>query len=519
MLDFLRIHNLALIADACLEFAPGLNVLTGESGAGKSLVLRALALALGGRGGAEVVRPGAQAAVVEAQFVDQHGHETTLRREISAAGRSRCFLNGQLVPRQQVEAQAADLVLFTSQHGQQRLLHPREHLHLVDSCLEEHGLYAAQKEALRDLAAAHSALRQLEDTISELTSRRELLEYQLGEIRKVGPKAGEEAELLRQREAARSETQRHTLATQGLGLVQGERGLQDSLAALLRILRELTPLAPELAELHAPLDAAAETLRDVDRHLTLILRHQQTVDLDAVERRLWELQSLSRRLRRPVDEIVHLEEEISANLSFLDAAELERRRLTRELEERRQHAIQATQAVDEARRHAAQNLCHALQGELAALGFPATVTVETQWEAVELAEGVQELRPRFVWAPNPGLPAQPLDRIASGGELSRFLLAVIGLLAAAKLPSLIFDEIDAGIGGTTLNRVADRLAQLAKRQQILLVTHWPQLARQAHRHFHLHKTVADGLTLTVCRTLSDDERPQELARMSGQEPV
>lgn len=520
MLEFLSITNLALLEEARLELAPGMNVLTGESGAGKSLVLRAIALALGAKGGAELVRPGTERAVVEAVFVDDAGAETILRREITAAGRSRHWLDGQLVPQARVAALAPGLVLVTSQHGSQRLLAASEHGRLVDAFLADAAVLARQRQTLEALRGIEAAQADLEARVADLEARRDLLEYQLGEIRKVGPKAGEEAELLALRESARASARLAELAGAVRQLVAGEAGIQAQLKALERLLGEASAqlaALPGLEDAQGGIVALREALGTVERGLAMAARDAAPVDLDAVERRLFELQSLARRLRRPVDELVRLEADIDANLSALDAAGLERQRLAREAEAARLALAAATEELNAARQEAAARLTAALAEELAALGFPEEVQVLPQFQPQTIAQGVAELRPRFLWAPNPGLPPQPLDRIASGGELSRFLLAVTSLLGGQRLPTLVFDEIDTGIGGATLTRVAQRLASLAERQQLLVITHWPQLAQAAHRHFHIEKTVAGGSTTSCCRLLTEPERRAELARMAGQE--
>lgn len=522
MLELLTIHNLALIEHASLEFAPGINVFTGESGAGKSLVLRALDLILGGRGAADLVRPGADRTTVEALFVAEDGSETIVRREITATGRNRYHVNGQLTPQAAVAALTQDLMLITGQHGQQRLLAPPHHVRLVDAFVDEPSILDRQRAALEALRQVDATLAEVDARVADLEGRRDFLEYQLAEIRKVAPQAGEEDELLALRERARSTAKMQDLSREAQEVLRSESGLLAQMGVLERVLEGIQAVRPQLPaveESRSALAVARDHLLHLDRALGQMLREADTVDLDQVERRLFQLQSLSRRLRRPIEELVRLEEEIRDNLSYLDAADLERRRLCREKEAAQETARRASHELDEARKRAAHRLTQALIAELTTLGFPQEVAVLAEFSPVTIADGVQELRPRFLWAPNPGMPPQPLDRIASGGELSRFLLAVTGLLAAHKLPTLVFDEIDAGIGGTTLLQVAARMRRLAERQQILLVTHWPQLAQHATRHFSIQKIVEHGVTQSICQLLDDAQRRAELARMAGQEPL
>ena len=245
-------------------------------------------------------------------------------------------------------------------------------------------------------------------------------------------------------------------------------------------------------------------------------------DPEAIEKRLYELAQLKRKLKMSLDEIVNMDGAIEANLNFLDACGLDRKRLARE--ERRLVAALAA-ALDElalARRAAAERLSAALCATLAGLGFSKDVKMLFDFSPVEVyAPASPELAPltedraRILWCPNPGQPPQPLDRIASGGELSRFLLALMSLSAEPDGPTLIFDEIDAGIGGLTLTSVGAHIKKLAASSQILLITHWPQLASLADRHFQVNKSVEDGQTCTRCHRLSGPEVAAELSRMAG----
>ena len=519
MLETLRIRNLALIDDVELEFCPGLNVLTGESGAGKSFILRALDFILGERISADLVRPGRERALVEAVF-RLDGEELFLRRELAAkTGRSRLFINDDLGSQDRLAELRPRLLMHTSQHGQQRLLSPEHHVEILDAFLADQGVPAAQRAARDGLQNVLSRRAEVERRMAGLAERREFLEFQLAEIRKVDPQPGEEEELLRRREESRRAERTRLLADEAQGILLGENGLQDMLAALERALAGLGEDDEGLREHAREVGRFRDGLPDMLRDLRGAgASRSGEFDAEQVEKRLWELQQLQRKLKRSLDSIVALGAEIEENLSFLDAGGLELKRLEKEETLAASVLREATAALNAAREAAASDLTRDLERELVNLGFSEHLRVLVEFRTQAIHPGIDELRPRFLWVPNPGLDAQPLDRIASGGELSRFLLAVVSLRSREQLPALLFDEVDSGIGGRTLVKVAERIRLLASRQQVILITHWPQLARLADEHFAIRKEVHDGATYTLCASLSPAQRQAELARMAGETP-
>lgn len=517
MLETLRIRNLALIDDVELEFHPGLNVLTGESGAGKSFILRALDFILGERIAADLVRPGREKALVEAAF-RLDGEEIFLRRELSAkTGRSRLYLNDDLASQERLGELRPRLLMHTSQHGQQRLLSPEHHVEILDAFLPDAEIAAAQAAARDALQSVLTRKAEVERRMAGLAERRELLEFQLAEIRKVDPRPGEEEELLRRREDSRQSERLRQQAAEAQGLVLGEGGLQDGLTALERLLAGLSDGHDGFREYARETGRFRDGLADMLRELRpLTSRQSEAFDAEKTEKRLWELQQLQRRLKRSLDSIVALGGEIEENLSFLDAGGLELKRLEKEERDAVESLRRATDSLNAARREAAAALTGSLERELSGLGFSEHMRVLVDFRLQTIHPDVEEARPRFLWVPNPGLAPQPLDRIASGGELSRFLLALVSLRTREQLPALLFDEVDSGIGGRTLTKVAERIRELAGRQQIILVTHWPQLARMADEHFAIRKEIHDGSTYTLCSALSPESRREELARMAGE---
>lgn len=520
MLEFLRIQNLALIEDLELEFAAGLNVLTGETGAGKSFVMRALGFLLGDRLEADMVRPGRDRAVVEALFHEAgpDGGELVIRRELAGStGRSRLFVNDALSSQEAVRDLRARLVWHTSQHGQQRLLSPAYQGRMLDAFLPDPGLVERRDALLAELREVAARRGELAARVQSLQERREFLEYQGREIEKVDPQPGEEAELLERRRAVKDEERLRQSVDGALDALHGGEGsLLERVAALGREVEALAGIDPGYAEEAEALEGMRQRLLELDARLRREEREAGGgFDAEAVEARLFELSRLRRKLGRSLEEIIDFRAEIAENLSFLDSCALDMKRLDRREAALARALGEALAALGAARREAGAALATALAAELRGLGFAQEVGVAFEFTPVEIHPGLAEDRARMLWTPNPGQAPQPLDRIASGGELSRFLLALVGLLTREAMPTLLFDEVDAGIGGLTLTSVGARIAALAQRQQVILITHWPQLAALAGRHFMVCKEVADGATSVRCLPLAGQDVFDELARMAG----
>jgi len=536
MLELLRIRDLALIEDAELEFAPGMNALTGETGAGKSFIVRAIDFLTGEPMSADLVRPGKDKAVVEAVFVLPEGsdlngadggeldasRELIIRRELSAdTGRSRVFVNDRLGSLDTLRDLRAGLVLHTSQHGQQKLLQPAHQARILDAFLPDPGVLAARDAALAAVRAMQAARAELETKVADLSRQREFLEFQRSEIAKVAPLPGEEDELLARKAGLKDHERLEEARGRALEALLGETPLAAQAGELARCLTQLADFDPSFSQDKDLAEDFRHQLANLETRIRRMQASGEDDDIDAIEARLYELAKLKRKLGKGLDEIVDLGRRAEENLSFLDSCALDARRLEREEAAAAEVLGQALDALNAARQAAADDLCARLGRELAGLGFSEHARVEFAFEPVEVYAGpngaLSEQRGRLFWVPNPGQPPRPLDKIASGGELSRFLLALASLRAETAQPTLIFDEVDAGIGGHTLIRVGERLVDLAGRQQMILITHWPQLARLAKRHFLVRKDVVDGLTFTGCARLGGPEIEAELLRMSGGE--
>ena len=517
MLEYLRIRNLALIEDAELDFAPGMNVLTGETGAGKSFILKALGFLLGDRLGADMVRQGAEKAQVEAQF-QMDGREIVIRRSLLAErGRSRLYVDDALRSQECVRSLREQLLAHASQHGQQQLLQPAFQARLMESTLKDPDLLRRRDELLEQLRSVEARRKELRAREAHLLERRDILEMQQQEIDRVAPEAGEEERLEEQRAIVRAAEQTREQYELALGLLHGEEepGLLDMLGRLERCLHQMARTDDSVSE-----DADAVTaLRQQLSHLSGRLRRpplpEDMPDVEQMEERLYALAQLKRKLHRSLDEILELREEIRENISFLDACALDITLLDKEEKQLATQLQEVLSALLPQRREAAADFARQLEEELRQLGFSEQVRVIPDFMPQEVWPGLMDEKVRILWAPNPGQAPQPLDRIASGGELSRFLLALMSVRPKAESATYIFDEVDAGVGGLTLNKLAEKLENLAKQRQMLVITHWPQLAARAQKHFQISKTIRDNATFTTCVPLDARQRHAELVRMAG----
>lgn len=517
MLEYLRIRNLALIEDAELDFAPGMNVLTGETGAGKSFILKALGFLLGDRLGADMVRQGAEKAQVEAQF-QMDGREIVIRRSLLAeSGRSRLYVDDALRSQECVRSLREQLLAHASQHGQQQLLQPAFQARLMESTLKDPDLLRRRDELLEQLRSVEARRKELRAREAHLLERRDILEMQQQEIDRVAPEAGEEERLEEQRAIVRAAEQTREQYELALGLLHGEEepGLLDMLGRLERCLHQMARTDDSVSE-----DADAVTaLRQQLSHLSGRLRRpplpEDMPDVEQMEERLYALAQLKRKLHRSLDEILELREEIRENISFLDACALDITLLDKEEKQLAAQLQEVLSALLPQRREAAADFARQLEEELRQLGFSEQIRVIPDFMPQEVWPGLMDEKVRILWAPNPGQAPQPLDRIASGGELSRFLLALMSVRPKAESATYIFDEVDAGVGGLTLNKLAEKLENLAKQRQMLVITHWPQLAARAQKHFQISKTIRDNATFTTCVPLDARQRHAELVRMAG----
>ena len=528
----LTVTDLALIDRLRLELGPGLNVITGETGAGKSLLIDALGLALGARADTTLVRHGAELARVEALF-DRIPEPVIAVREVAATGRSTARLDDETVTAARLAEEVGPLVEIHGQHEQQRLLDERWQRDLLDAFGGHERASGEMATTVERWRANRSALAELSIEPRELARRLELLEHEATEIAAARLQPGEADELRARLEAAQhGEAIARGAATLRDALVGEGSGARDVTAVAVREIRNLArvdarfePLVDRLAGLEAELEDAADEVR----------RLAETVDHDpatlaALDERLGLIYALERRYGDDEAAVIAHGERARAEVERLAGLEDERAR--REAEDATMLAAVADVAgrLSDARRSAAADLASAVGGVLVELGFPAGVfevglgrrpagadepAVELDGDAVAFdAAGADQVVYRL--APNPGEPARPLAKIASGGELSRVALAVKQVLAEADAtPTLVFDEVDTGIGGRSADPVGRSLWALARRHQVLCVTHLPQIAAHADVQFRIAKRERDGRTITEVERLDREGRIVELAQMLG----
>jgi len=520
MLLFLSIRNLALIDRLEVAFEPGLNVLTGETGTGKSMLVGAVALLAGGRGSAELVRTGADHASVEGVFEDASGGEVIVRRDLAApSGRSRGFVNGALVTTAALRETAARLVDLHGQHEHQLLLNPATHLDLLDAYA---GLQA-QRTRVGQAFSVWQRLRteagRLEATEQDRAARAEFVEFQLSELRRASLREGEDDELeaTRQILANADRLQRLTADAYAL-LYEGDTAALPALSAVWKKIGQLATIDPRF-EGHL---AARDTIKSQLEDLAFFLRsYGSAVDaspgrLQAVEDRLAVIERLKRKHGPTLAEVLHARAELERELEEASGTGIRAARLAQELDAARGDYAEAAGELTAARRTAAASFTRRLEASLADLAMGRTRCevrfADDRGEAGWSERGGDE--GEFFLSPNPGEELRPLARIASGGELSRIMLALKSL-ASTDEPgkTLIFDEVDAGIGGTVANIVGARLRTLSARAQVLCITHLPQIAAHGTSHYRIEKTVQDGRTVTIIVRLSPRDREAEVARM------
>jgi DNA repair protein RecN (Recombination protein N) len=519
MLRYLNIQRLAVIEALELELGPGFTVLTGETGTGKSIVVEAVDLLLGGRASADLVRTGADCAQVQAVLEHPDGHELVVRREISAAGRSRAFVDGNLVTTAHLREAAGPLIDLHGQHDHQALLGPEHHLRLLDHYA---GLQSCVADVGRAFAAFQQASRAVESTQldeRERAARTELLSFQLGEIDRVAPRAGEDDELAADRVVLSSADRLQRQASDAyLRLYEADTSIIGELEHVWRRLAELASLDGRFEPYLAMREAVRPQLDD----LALFLR-SYVGNLDAsperlqfLEDRLASLERLKRRYGPALDDVLARQQAFHAELASLNVSDVRIAELQRDVSVAREAYMRGAAELSTRRREAAARLSQALEAELAGLAME-RARCEIRFQPARAAEratahGIDDAE--FFLAANPGEAARPLARIASGGELSRVMLA-LKTLATTDAPgkTLVFDEVDAGIGGRAADMVGKRLRQLGDRFQVLCITHLPQVAAHAGVHYRVVKDVEGERTLTRVARLDGEGRAQELARM------
>jgi len=530
VLTLLRIFGFALIDELELPFGPGLTAITGETGAGKSILVDALGLLRGGRAGADVIRTGRDEARVEAILelpagsavrarLMADGREVEegllVRRVVARNGRGRAHLGGALATAADLSAMVAGLIDIASQHDQQSLTDPESQLAILDAFAENQPLRAEMASAYAARVAARAALESFSADARARGEREDLLRFQLGELEAARPEPGEDEALAAERERLRGAERFFGASARGEeALYAGDGAVSERIAA---VARELAPLAaldrtlaPIVETLATAQSAVEEAARDLGRYARGV--RSDPARLAEVEERLFLLQRLCRKhggtvadlaakqaaLRAELGELGSFDEGLAARQAAVTAADA--------------RAAAAAAALTASRAEAARALEKKVAAGLRELGF-ASARLPVALEARELGPHGGD-RVRLLFAPNPGEEARPLAKIASGGELSRVMLAVKQAMARTDdVLTYVFDEIDAGIGGGTAEVIGRKLKRLSADRQVVVITHLPQVAAFADAHIRVIKTAARGKTRVEIERLSETERPAEIARM------
>jgi len=529
MLRQLAIHNVVLVEKLELEFEPGLGVLTGETGAGKSILLDALGLALGARAEAALVRSGEEQASVSAELELPSGHPVhgrlreqgidveageplIVRRTLKADGGSRAFVGATSVPAGLIRDLGSLMVEIHGQHDDRGLLNPKGHRELLDAFgrLDTGPVERAWSEVIRveaELAEARAQAAMAE-------REREYLEHSSEEIERLAPEAGEETSLAEERAAMQA------------GLKAGESlsGLDDLLGGSEGALAQLRQAARRIERGAADHDLLAEALAALDRAVIEASEAEDRIAraadalafdparLDRVEARLFDIRALARKHRVEPDALAAFGEQMRGQLAAIRAGGERIAELDEQLAEARNAFATEAERLSEQRHAAARRLDAAVTEELHPLKLDAARFRTSIAPAEPGPSGTD--RVEFEVSTNPGAPFGPLTRIASGGELARFILALkVALAEAGSAATMIFDEVDRGVGGAVASAIGERLARLAQQSQVLVVTHSPQVAARASHHYRIEKSHGSDGTRTTVRKLSAAERREEIARM------
>jgi len=544
MLRFLRIRNLAVIESVDVEFEPGFNVLTGETGAGKSIIVEAVGLLLGDRASSDLVRTGETQATIEAIFEEPRDagvepHELIIRRDITDHGRSRSFINGALATAAALRDLSQRLVELHGQHEHQALLDPTTHLPLLDT-------YGGLESRAAAVAAAWDVVRGLREQLDrsrmdarEKTARLDLIAFQLSEIERASPKAGEDEELAATKQVLASAERIQRLCEESYAsLYESDAAILSGLGGVWKRVGELATIDPQFG----PYVDARDSIKGQLEDLAFFLRsYADGVDasperLQQVEDRLALLERLKRKHGPTLQDVIDKGATLRREQELLTGVTEEAGELSRRLEQASESFLKAARSLSQGRRAAATRFAAEIEALLADLAM-ARSRFEVRFNDAELAadhwseRGIDQAE--FFLSANVGEAVRPLAKIVSGGELSRVMLALKTIGARAQRagePSsggavarptinqgrtLIFDEVDAGIGGRVADVVAAKLRELGGEFQVLCITHLPQIAARATTHFNIDKRVRGTRTITSVTRLTDDSRVDEIARMIG----
>jgi DNA repair protein RecN (Recombination protein N) len=541
----LTISDFAIINYLEILFTPGLNILTGETGAGKSIIINAVNLILGGRASADLIRSGSSEARVEALFrLPEHpalkelasqfdlpfDGELLIKRTISREGRNRIMINGSAATLQMLSKLGAVLISISGQHEHQMLLRPDNHLSLLD----EFGGLSKERMKLTDAFTQYQALREdllrREREIREGEERQDLRRFQMKEIEAAAIRQGEDDPLEEERKRLRYGKQLMESITESFQrLYEKKDSILSEISNCIKGVakgaeadQRLVPIRDALASAKVELEEAALELRDLRKTVTI-----DPLRLQEVEERIQLLNRLKRKYGPSLDDVMALKDKLSSMMWDLDEKRIERDRIGNRLRDMEEELLSQAGRLSKKRKRAGKKLEALAEKELGLLDMGGT-RFEVRFQPVSLGQvndtenRMEGMRPdgydvvEFMISPNVGEELKPLSRIASGGELSRIMLAMKTILArTASVETLVFDEVDSGIGGATAEVVGEKLRSLAEYHQLLCITHLPQIAIKGQTHFLVKKRVKDNRTQTFISEVGSEERVKEIARLVG----
>lgn len=545
MLEQLTITNFAIISHLRTRFTPGLNILSGETGAGKSIIINAVNLILGGRASTDLVRSGSEEAKVEALFnipekssinellsdlgIPFDG-ELLIQRTISREGRNRVMINGSLATLQMLSKLGLSLISISGQHEHQLLLRPESHLYLLD----DFGGLNEEREALTASFKAYQALKEdldgLEKDLKEGEQRQELSAFQADEIERADIKNGEDRLLEEEKNRLRhAEMLMQIVAETYQTLYEKEDAVLSNISLCMKKIekgievdRRLREIKEAIASAYVELEEAALDLRDFQKSISI-----DPVRLEDVEERLQFIHRLKRKYGSTIEEILKFKEELSEKMDHLNLKRKELERIRNKLGDIEEVIVSQATSLSKKRQGVAKRLGKSVERELNRLDMSGT-RFEAHFHPVDDGDGgeaknvIRNIKSdgcdnvELMISPNVGEEMRPLSRIVSGGELSRIMLALKTILAgSASVETIIFDEVDSGIGGATAEVVGEKLQSLAQYHQILCITHLPQIASKGATHFLVEKRVIENRTQTVISMLSSEGRLMEIARLLG----
>lgn len=523
MISHIRIKDFAIIDTVELDFHDGLNIITGETGAGKSIIIEAVSLALGSRADTAFIRSGKEKAVVQ-MIADLDGEDYIITRELSAGGKNICKINDEIVPLAQLSKLCRRIADVHGQYDHQSLLNPENHLKLIDT-YHDHEI-APVRDQVAELYQKYSDTKhELSSLLSgqaEAERKRDFMRFELSEINAVKPYAGEDDELAQKLNLLQnSEKIYQNLSSIYELLYDSSPSAADGMGKSLHLLQEISGFSDEISRIHNELSDAYYKLEDLT---TEIRRFRDGISfspevLEETVSRLNALDNLKRKYGGAIEKVLEYQEKIAIDLEKIENIDAIKDKLTKELAESEKELSDKSRELTALRKKAAKDIEHHINEELKELNFKDTAFTVSFFEEETgkpgfTANGVDRIE--FLITTNKGETPKPLIKIASGGEISRIMLAFKQIIGDFdRIPTMIFDEIDVGISGITASIVGKKLLDISKRHQIICITHLPQIAAFGDHHYKIDKTAASGATLTTVIPLGHDDKVGEIARLLG----